>query len=89
MGGRRCNKLQVLEMSEENGFSWTVKADLPAARGQQPRLVDSKLWLMGGLATGGAIWQTHVTVYDPANDTWATGTPLPRALDHCHAVMHD
>ena len=28
MGGFLCDKLQVLEMSEENEFSWTVKACL-------------------------------------------------------------
>merc|ERR1712185_53220 len=32
MGGVECNKLQVLEMSEENEFTWTVKADLPLKR---------------------------------------------------------
>ena len=32
MGGVECNKLQVLEMSEENEVSWTVKADLPSRR---------------------------------------------------------
>ena len=51
-------------------------------------MVDGKLWFMGGdtVEAGGT---DNVTIYDPANDTWATGTPLPRALGHCHAVMHD
>ena len=51
-------------------------------------MVHGKLWLMGG-ATVEAYGTDNVTIYDPANDTWATGTPLPRALGHCHAVMHD
>ena len=37
MGGHGCNKLQVLEMSEEHGFSWSVKADLPAYRREPER----------------------------------------------------
>ena len=32
MGGFGSNTHQVLEMTEENGLAWTVKADLPAAR---------------------------------------------------------
>ena len=49
--GRGAKKLQVLEFSEEDGFSWTVKADLPAARDSaaSAAAVDGKLWLMGGV----------------------------------------
>ena len=58
MGGFDCNKLQVLEMSEENEFTWTVAQTCPRARysAARPRwrvgLVchrrESKIWLMGG-----------------------------------------
>ena len=73
MGGWHCNKLQVLEMSEENEFSWTVKADLPAARRLAASVAhEGKLWLMGGLMTE----TEDVAVYDPENDTWAAGPPL-------------
>ena len=62
MGGIHCDKLQVLEFSEEkrrvrrrgahggNPFSWTVKGNLPAKRDSAASAVfDGKIWLMGGV----------------------------------------
>ena len=92
MGGRGCNKLQVLEMSEEIEFSWTVKADLPAARRLAASVVhEGKLWLMGGLIDQEATELTteDVAIYDPENDTWAAGPPLPRAVIRGHATVLD
>ena len=92
MGGWECNKLQVLEWKEEeNGFSWTVKADLPAeCYNAAAGVVDGKLWLIGGARAdleGARDFVTDVNVYDPAVDTWAVGTPLPRAGE-CTATVH-
>ncbi len=56
-GGVGCNKLQVLEMSEENGFSWSVKAELPSELDTDfhdgyedtpaSAVMDGQLWLLG------------------------------------------
>ena len=91
MGGWGCNKLQVLEMSEENGFSWTVKADLPAARFDAASAeVDGKVWLMGGRGQAADGDGTDsVFIYDPDHDSWATGPPLPRVMCFSHAATHD
>ena len=79
MGGVLCNKLQVLEMSAENAFTWTVKADLPAARYHGASCVhEGKLWLIGGLLSDGNV-TTSVIIYDTASDSWAKGPTLPQS----------
>ena len=98
MGGRGRNKLQVLEMSEENEFSWTVKGDLPWANPYVERksaasaVVDGKVWLMGGLVTEDEgieqVPTASVSIYDPSLDSWAAGPPLPRAVEACGAAAH-
>ena len=42
MGGILSNKLQVLEMTEENGLSWSRKADLPAIRWEMRRALSTR-----------------------------------------------
>ena len=79
MGGMDCDKLQVLEMSEENGFSWTVKADLPAARYDAGSLVhEGRLWLISGKID----WRpsNSVAIYDIDADSWGPGPELPLAV---------
>ena len=88
MGGRHCDKLQVLEMSEENEFSWTVKAELPDERYQAASVVhEGKIWLIGGLTN----WELNrsVLIYDIDADSWGTGRALPRAVKSQHATTHD
>ena len=76
MGGSRSNKHQVLEMTEENGLAWTVKADLPAnRRGAASTVHEGKIVVMGG-HVGGEI-SASVLTYDPDADAWATAPPLP------------
>ena len=92
MGGIGYSKLQVLEMSEENGFTWTVKGELPWAKPCVERMsaasavVNDKLWLMGGLVTEDDDDEEEeneyeptasVSIYDPSLDSWAAGPPLP------------
>ena len=79
MGGEDCDKLQVLEMSEENGFSWTVKADLPASRfGAASVVHDGRLWLIGGILNYNL--SSSVAIYDIEADSWGMGPALPRGV---------
>ena len=88
MGGISCDKLQVLEWSEENGFSWTVKADLPAARGAAAGAVhDGRLWLIGGDIEFEPT--ASVIIYDIDSDSWAAGPALPRPINHGRAAELD
>ena len=76
MGGCACNKLQVLEMSEENEFSWSVKADLPAERLDAGSVAyEGKLWLIGGRVHNRP--SNTVIIYDPVRDSWSEGPTLP------------
>ena len=86
MGGTRLDfKLQVLEMSEENEFSWSVK-DLPPAADRYEAasaILGGRVWLMGGSKWGSL---ASVLIYDVLSDSWAMGPPLPRAIRCCHAT---
>ena len=87
MGGADSNKLQVLEMSEENEFTWTVKAELPSERSETySTVLGAKLWLIGGRVWDGqghSMGTATVNIYDVANDVWATGPALPGDLVDC------
>ena len=89
MGGVHCDKLQVLEMSGENGFFWTVKAELPDVRhSSASAVVQGRLWHIGGVDetdTG----TVSLFIYDPGDDSWATGPPLPRVVEFPRAATHD
>ena len=79
IGGANSNRLQVLEMTEENGLSWSRKADLPADRcGAASVVHEGKIWVMGGEMDGEAT--ASVCVYDPSDDTWAAAPPLPYGI---------
>ena len=90
MGGYESNKVQVLESSEQNGFTWTVKNDLPAMRrGAGSAVMDGKVWLLGGLLEndeGDEAETASVLIYDAPSDSWATGPALPRAINRCSAA---
>ena len=89
MGGRDSNKLQVLEMTEENGLAWTVKADLPANRNGAASVVhDGRIWVMGGCVAGEGPTASVLT-YDAEADTWATGPSLPSPCANCRAATID
>ena len=80
MGGYESNKLQVLEMTEENGLSWSCKADLPANRAAALSIAhEGKIVVMGGQLDND-VDTASVVVYDPAEDTWATAAPLPNPI---------
>ena len=92
MGGRNCDKLQVLEMSEEREFAWTVKADLPAERYAAASAAhEGTLRLMGGYVGGDPEPSTSVILYDPADDAWAAGPDLPDPGGYggCSATIFD
>jgi N-acetylneuraminic acid mutarotase len=61
---------------------WTTRAPMPAGtqRGSAiTGVLDGKIYVAGGLR-GGAV--TDVSIYDPADDSWAPAAPLPMARDH-------
>jgi len=73
--------------------SWQTKASMPTARyGSQAEVVDDKIYLIGGRRSIGYNLGTeglYVTeVYNPASDTWSTGSPMLNSED-CVAAMVD
>ena len=85
IGGYLSNKLQVLEMTEENGLSWSCKADLPDERCHAASVVhEGKIWVMGGLVNSQP--SASVSIYDPEADVWEAAPPLPRPCIGCRAV---
>ena len=89
MGGGAYKKLQVLERSEANGFSWCVKAELPDERSGAAAVAhQGKIWYMGGITDAGSGFD-DVSIYDPSTDTWAMGPRLPRAVGYASAASVD
>ena len=79
IGGFHSNKHQVLEMTEENGLAWTVKAEMPATRSGAASVVfQGKIWVMGGKVGEGI--SASVITYDVEADAWATAPSLPRPV---------
>ena len=87
MGGEESDKVQVLEMTEENEFTWSVKAALPGGARQlaSSACFEDKLWLLGGYDEHGAP-TTSVLLYDVQSDSWATGPALPKPVGCCAAA---
>src|SRR5438552_538508 len=61
--------------------TWTMKASMPAVRGEVAAAVfENKLYAIGGNVDGNAVPRNEV--YDPATDRWRTLAPMPFARDH-------
>ena len=97
IGGVHSDKLQVLEMTEENGWSWSCKANLPNARDSAASVVhEGRIRVMGGSVDGRpapAPRQGRITAsvidYDVEADAWHTAPPLPSACSECCATTID
>ena len=75
-------------MTEENGLTWTVKADLPANRCAAASVVhQGKIWVMGGRVDNH--WPPSVLTYNAEADAWATGPSLPGPIMHQTATVID
>ena len=67
--GYTQNIHQVLETTEQNGFAWTQKADLPAWLSNDAIVVHAnKIVVLGGNMGG---------TYDAEADAWEMAPPLP------------
>jgi N-acetylneuraminic acid mutarotase len=75
--------------------SWKALAPLPTKRGSPvAAAVDGKIYVIGGAATHPGSKETSVhprrahrsldtnEIYDPASNTWATGSSMPTARNH-------
>ena len=76
-------------MSEENGLSWSRKADLPADRYAAASVVhNGRIWVMGGSVAGEGA-SASVFTYDAEADAWETAPPLPSPCSHFRAAAVD
>lgn len=67
--------------------TWAGKTPMPTARYGIAAVSDgSFLYVVGGTAGTLGVGSSLVEVYDPANDTWATGVPLPVPVVYPAAV---
>jgi N-acetylneuraminic acid mutarotase len=57
---------------------WTTRASMPSAHyGALVGAINGKVYVAGGSDSSGPISVTHI--YDPATDSWTTGSPAPFA----------
>ena len=75
-------------MTEENGFAWTVKAEMPAPRWTAASIIHERnIRVIGGTVEGQP--SASVATYDADADTWATGPSLPSPCVHGSATSID
>jgi N-acetylneuraminic acid mutarotase len=83
----------VNEVYDPKTDTWENRTSMPTARwALQANVVNGKIYLIGGYnfddsAFGGSRTSLN-EIYDPATDTWTTGTPIPIATaDYSSAVF--
>ena len=89
-GGRNVSKdysisIDVNEVYDTETDSWEKRTPMPTARsGLQASEVGGKIYLIGGWieSESSSIEEksAQVEIYDPATDTWTTGSPMPTAV---------
>ena len=80
-------KLQVLEMTEQDELSWSCKADLPEDHQRfDPATVvhNGKIWVMGG--SNDEERPSSSSTYDAENEVWESALPLPSPCSQCCAA---
>jgi N-acetylneuraminic acid mutarotase len=73
------------EVYDPGTDTWETKASMPIPRADlSASIVNGKIYLIGGKeysSTSPYYRETNVNeIYNPANDTWTTGTPSPEAM---------
>ncbi len=85
----KVSALEIHEIKtdiEPMACDWTELADSALSKlGAQSVKVNDKLYVMGTIVTDSTF--TRVTeIYDPANNTWSLGSPIPTAVAQTGAV---
>ena len=84
-GGRTSGSLTIATAPDDSTTpgAWTTGTDAPAGiYGAGSAVVDGKIYIFGGILSGDLDDSTRVDavrIYDPATDSWSTGTPMPTA----------
>ena len=66
--------------------TWSVKAPLPAVRGEVAAAVfENKLYAIGGNVAGSAVARNEE--YDPSTDRWRARAPMPAGRDHLGVAL--
>jgi N-acetylneuraminic acid mutarotase len=73
------------EVYDTETDTWQTKTPMPTARyGLEANVVNGKIYLIGGWvqseSSSNVDKSAQVDVYDPSNDSWTTGTPMPTAV---------
>ena len=76
-------------MTEENGLSWTVKAEMPDTRyGAASVVHEGKIWILGG-SMQITVPTDSVFTYNAAADDWVRAPSLPSACRNGSAATID
>ena len=69
--------------------SWSTLTDMPTARGgATAKVIDEKIYVIGGLGADGASLST-VEIFDPLTGLWETGTPMQTRRDNPGSAVVD
>ncbi len=78
--------VQVNEVYDPVTDTWSTYSSIPTAvRGYASAVVDGKIYIISGVASGSA--RTNLTqIYDPERDEWSLGLPIPMSVSSAVAV---
>lgn len=89
-GGRNVTKdysisINANEMYDPKTDSWEIKTPMPTARSSlHANEVNKRIYLIGGRIETESTTKTEISnqveIYDPISDTWANGSPIPKAV---------
>lgn len=96
IGGRSSatGPMNVVEVYNPTSNTWSTAAPMPTARNQFATCVgsDGKIYVIGGKINYGnnsGPFMNVVEIYDPASDTWVTGTPYPMEIGEMNAALEN
>jgi N-acetylneuraminic acid mutarotase len=84
----------VNEVYDPSTDMWETKTPMSTSRsGLQANVVDGKIYLIGGWnqseSSSYLEKSAQVDIYDPSNDTWTTGAPMPTAVARYASAVVD
>lgn len=90
IGGEAAGQVEgAVRIYDLSSGTWREGAEKPTpARDIQAALIAEKIYVPGGLGTGGNLLNV-MEIYDPRYDVWATASPLPEKLSAAAVVAYE
>lgn len=88
MGGYTSDGNSYVQIYDTKAKKWT-KVDMPIIQTHATcQVYNGKIYVFGGsYSDNGSVSMNTVTIYDPVENTWSEGTPLPTEATHVTSIL--